>query len=131
VKLITVEAKGNGAVEIKIGGHSMDSTVSNIADDKTTRTLPVEMLCASLGACITLMIDDYCCRIGCKDGHAAVSMTYQMGGTPKRIETITIDIELPCDFPEEKKKAALRVAQACPIHATLSHNPHIDMDIVG
>ena len=109
----------------------MDSHVSNISDDKNTRILPTEMLCASLGACIALMLDDYCCRMGYKNGNISLSMTYEIGGNPKRIEVITIDIELPSDFPSEKRKAALRIAQFCPIHATLSHPPRIDMDVVG
>jgi uncharacterized OsmC-like protein len=92
--------------------------------------LPVEMLCVSLGTCIGLMVDKFCCRNNYNDGKVSISLTYQMGGTPKKVEVITLDIELPKDFPPEKRKAVLKIAQVCPIHATLSNPPQIDIDII-
>ena len=131
MKLITVEAKGNGAVEIRIGGRQLNAWNSEDMKAGNLDPLPVEMLCVSLGSCIGLMVDEYCRRNSYTDGNVLLSLTYQMGGTPKRIEVITLDIELPKDFPPEKRKTVLKIAQACPIHATLSHPPKIDIDIVS
>lgn len=131
MKLITVEAKGNGAVEIMIGKNRLNSRNTDIPGSTENEPLPVEMLCASLGACIGLMVDEYCRRNSYNDGNVSLSLTYQMGGAPKKIDVITIDIELPKDFPAEKRKAVLKIAQACPIHATLSHTPEIDIDIIN
>jgi putative redox protein len=131
MKLITVETKGNGAVEIRIGGRQVNAWNSDGTEAGNLDPLPVEMLCASLGACIGLMVDEYCRRNSYTDGNVLLSLTYQMGGTPKKIDVITLDIELPKDFPPEKRKAVLKIAQACPIHATLSHPPQIDIDIVS
>jgi putative redox protein len=131
MKLITVTAKGNGAVEIMIGGRQLNAWNSDCPDAVNQEPLPVEMLCVSLGACIGLMVDEFCRRNNYNDGKVSISLTYQMGGTPKKIDVITIDIELPKDFPPEKRKAVLKIAQACPIHATLSNPPHIDIDLVS
>jgi uncharacterized OsmC-like protein len=131
MKLITVEAKGNGAVEIGIGGRQLNTWNSDGTEAEKLDPLPVEMLCVSLGTCIGLMVDEYCRRNSYTDGNVLLSLTYQMGGTPKKIDVITLDIELPKDFPPKKRKAVLKIAQTCPIHATLSHPPQIDIDIVS
>jgi putative redox protein len=131
MKLITVEAKGNGAVEIRIGGRKLNAFNSDCAEAKSLDPLPVEMLCVSLGTCICLMVDAFCRRNSYTDGNVLLSLTYQMGGTPKKIVVITLDIELPKDLPPVKRKAVLKIAQSCPIHATLSHAPQIDIDIVS
>ena len=131
MKLITVEAKSDGSVEIKIGSRKLNARNPDSPDETNQSPIPTEMLCASLGACIGLMLDEYCRRNSYNDGNVLLSLTYQMGSTPKRIEVITLDIELPKDFPPEKRKTVLKIAQACPIHATLSHPPRIDIDIVA
>lgn len=131
MKLITAEALGNGAVEVKISGRKPDCSAFSADENEEGRPMPSEMVCASLGACIVLMLDAYCCRMGYKDGRSSACLTYTMTGSHKHIEVITIDIELPKDFPAEKREAALRIARSCPIHTTLSVPTNIDIDIAG
>ena len=41
-----------------------------------------------------------------------------------------IDLELPNDFPEDKKSAIKRIAELCPVHETLKQMPTVDLEIV-
>jgi uncharacterized OsmC-like protein len=85
---------------------------------------------ASLGACIAVMIDGYCRTHGYLDGRAAVCLTQQMGDEPRRVTAVTVDVELPRDFPEEKREVVRRLIDKCPVHSTFVHPPRIDLEIV-
>jgi uncharacterized OsmC-like protein len=47
---------------------------------------------------------------------------------PKMISSITIDIALPDDFPENRKQAILNSVKTCVIYNSLSKEVEIDID---
>jgi putative redox protein len=91
---------------------------------------PSELLVGSLGACIAMMVQSYCDRHGYRDGEVSVSMTYELADKPKRVGAVTVDLEIPRDVPEERKKAVRNIAEACAIHGTLNRAPAVDLEIV-
>ena len=91
---------------------------------------PAEMLAGSLGACVAMMVQGYCDACGYTDGDVAVCVTLEMADSPKRVGGFAIDVELPGGIPKEKMDAVRRVAELCPVHATLAHPPRIDVDFV-
>jgi uncharacterized OsmC-like protein len=128
--LLTVRPDDRGQISIELRGHRLLMERSPAEGGKDMAPTPVEMTVASLGACIGLMVGDYCRRAGYREGAVALFLTYQMGGSPRRIEAITIDLEIPRDVPAEKREAILRVARHCPVHQSLHQPPRIDIEIV-
>ncbi len=126
--LITVECEEKGQAVIQLRGQRLCCTVPGSADSESVS--PVELMVASLGACIAVMIDGYCRTHGYLDGRAAVCLTQQMGDEPRRVTAVTVDVELPRDFPEEKREVVRRLIDKCPVHSTFVHPPRIDLEIV-
>jgi ribosomal protein S12 methylthiotransferase accessory factor len=130
MSLISISRKSGIEFAIDIGAHSLTSDMSESDGGQNNAPSPSELLVGSLGACIAMMVQRYCDRHGYTDGEVSASLTYELAENPTRLGAVTIDLEIPQDVPEDKRDVVLRIAEACPIHATLEQPPDIDMEIV-
>ncbi len=128
--LITVTRKPGGEFAIRVRGHEVICDVSAKEGGRDAGPTPVELLAGALGACVAVMSQRYCGTHGYKDGEVAVSLTVEMADNPKRVGGVVIDLEVPRDVPESRMEAIRRVADLCPVHATLRNPPRVDFDIV-
>jgi uncharacterized OsmC-like protein len=128
--LISVKLKKDGVFTIKVRDHLVDTEISTEKEGKDRSPSPTELLVGSLGGCIAIMVNSYCRTHGYTDGDVEVSLTYQLADKPTRVNSIVVDLEIPRDVPENRKKAILKVAHLCPIHKTLVNPPEIDIDII-
>lgn len=92
---------------------------------------PVELLAASLGACVGMTVEAWCRARGYIDGPVAVNLTYALGDNPRRVTALTLDIELPKDVPPERHSLIKRLVHGCPVHRTLENPPVIDVEVVS
>ncbi len=128
MELITVQCEEKGAAVISLRGRQIHCAIPELIGEEAVS--PVDMMVSSLGACIGIMVDGYCRSHGYLDGRATVCLTQQMGGEPRRVTGITIDVELPRDFPVGKRDIINRLVEKCPVHSTLLHPPQIDLEIL-
>ena len=128
--LISVTARPAGAVSVQVRGHEWTCDHSRTEGGADAGPSPAELLVAAYGACVGLLVGDYCRRLGYADGAVRVSLTHEMAGEPRRIAAIVADLEVPRDLPPAKRAAVRRLAEACPIHATLRQAVRIDLEIV-
>ncbi len=126
--LITVTREGGLEFKIRVRGHEVTSDMSEKEGGRDRGPSPAELLAASLGACVAMMVQGYCQGHG-YGGDVGVSLTVELADAPKRIAAIVVDVELPDGFPEDKRDVVRRVAERCPIHETLSNPPRVDIDI--
>jgi putative redox protein len=127
--LMTVNRESGVEFSLRVRGHDVRSDMSKAEGGQDGGPAPVELLAGSLGACIGMMVQTYCTNHG-YDGDVGVSLTLELADDPKRIGAIVVDLEIPESVPEDRREAIRRVAERCPIHATLSNPPNIDIDIV-
>jgi putative redox protein len=130
VDLITVSRREGKAFELRVRGHALTVDMGKEEGGADQGLNPVELVAGSLGACVAIMVQTYCDRHGYTDGDVGVSLTLELADDPKRVATIVIDLELPKDFPEDRKPAVKRLAELCPVHQTLQHAPTVDLEIV-
>jgi putative redox protein len=126
--LITVTHKAGREFGIRVRGHELSSDMSVHDGGRDASPSPVELLGASLGACIAMMVQQYCERHGYTDGQTSVSLTLEMADSPKRVAGFVIDVELPKGVPEDRKEVIRRMAERCPVHATLCNPPRVDIE---
>jgi uncharacterized OsmC-like protein len=126
--LISVSRKEGKAFELRVRGHALTVDMSKEEGGSDKGLNPVELLAGSLGACIAIMVQTYCDRHGY--GDVSASLTLEIADDPKRVASIVIDLELPKDFPEDRKPAVKRLAELCPVHETLQHMPTVDLEII-
>jgi uncharacterized OsmC-like protein len=127
--LITVTRKSGLEFNARVRGHDVTSDMPPEVGGRDAGPSPAELLAASLGVCIAMMVQSYCDRHGYTDGDVGVSLTLELADAPKRIGGIVVDVELPKGIPEDKMGAIRRMAQRCPIHETLKDPPRVDIDI--
>jgi uncharacterized OsmC-like protein len=128
--LISIDRREGKAFEIRVRGHTLTVDMSKEEGGVDEGMNPVELLASSLGVCICIMVQTYCDSHGYTDGDVAASLTLQIAADPKRVGNIVIDLELPSDFPEDKKSAVKRLAELCPVHETLKQMPTVDLEIL-
>ena len=128
--LMSITRREGKAFELRVREHSVTFDMSEEEGGSDLGMNPVEYLAGSLGACIAIMVQTYCDSHGYTDGDVSASLTLELADDPKRVGTIVIDLELPNDFPEDKKSAVKRVAELCPVHETLKQMPALDLEIV-
>jgi putative redox protein len=77
---------------------------------------PHELLAATLASCIATMIAMYARNHGWDLSDSCVEVEYDADSTPRRF---SIEIRLPADLPEERRRRLERVARTCPVRRAL------------
>jgi len=131
MSLISISRVAGLEFEIQVRAHTLSTDMSVDDGGKDQGPSPSELLVGSLGACIAIMVQRYCDRHGYTDGEVSASLTYELADDPKRVGAVTIDLEIPKDVPEGKYDAIRRIAEACPIHGTLTNTPAMDLEILN
>ena len=126
--LITVARKDGLEFNIRVRGHHVTTDLSEKDGGRDLGPSPAELLAASLGSCIAMMVQGYCRKHG-YDGDVGVSLTMEIADKPKRIARIVVDVDLPEGVPQDRMAAIKRVAQRCPIHETLMSPPDLDIEV--
>jgi putative redox protein len=128
--LITVTPALEGGVTTMVRGHRLDCDLSKDDGGADRGPSPTELLAASLGACIALMVGSYCRRHGYSEQEVRVDLTTELGGEPRRVSGIVVDLQIPRDVPEDRRGAIRRIAEACPIHQVLRDSVRIDLELI-
>ena len=128
MELITVTAAGAGAT-ISVRTHRVASDHAPADGGSDAGLSPAELFVASLGACLALAVATYCHSHGYGE-EVEVNLTSAMAPAPTRIASIVADVHVPAGVPDDRFAAVRRVAELCPLHATLAQPPLLDLEIV-
>jgi uncharacterized OsmC-like protein len=129
MELMTIRQVKNKRFRIELRDHVVHSDMHKDIGGEDTAMDPAELLMASLGACIGMMVQAYCSKHALPSEGIVVNAVSTLASDPTRIESIVVDITLPEGFPENRREAVIRAAKTCPIHNTLESCPEIDIDI--
>ena len=126
--LISISQEKDSIFKTQIRKHSFLSDLSIEDGGTDAAPSPADFVVSSLGSCIAMIIQRYCKSHGLSDEGIELSMTYLINDSPKMISSITIDIALPEDFPQNRKQAILNSVKTCVIYNSLSKDVEIDID---
>lgn len=92
---------------------------------------PYHLLGASLASCTALMFESWAPQTGVDLERLSVSVSWEMAEErPMRVVSMAMELRWP-GLPAEKVETAERVADLCPIHATLERSAEITRRIVA
>lgn len=92
---------------------------------------PYHLLAASLSSCTVLTLQSWAEGAGIDLAPLTVAVSWNKAEErPARIEHIAMELRWP-GLPEERVQAAERVADLCPIHATLKRATEISRRVVA
>jgi putative redox protein len=127
--LITVTREEGLRFSIHIRDHVMTTDMSVRDGGKDGGPAPVEIMGASMGACLATLVQAYCDARGYTDGDVAVSLTIEMVDNPNRVGGFVADVELPKDVPEKDKEKLKKMCLRLPIPASLRAEPRVDIEM--
>lgn len=127
--LITVTREEGLRFSIHIRDHVMTTDMSVKDGGEDGGPAPVEIMGASMGACLATLVQAYCDARGYTDGDVGVSLTIEMVDNPNRVGGFVADVELPKDVPEKDKEKLKKMCLRLPIPASLRAEPRVDIEM--
>jgi uncharacterized OsmC-like protein len=128
---ITTYYKGGMLFESKIGKHTVTIDVPESMGGSDRGPMPPQLFIASLGSCIGAFVAQYCEHNGIDDTDMTVDFTFDKVEDPTRLVNLKATVNLPHGDCSKRVKAIERVAEHCPVHATISTLEGVTLEILG
>jgi putative redox protein len=92
---------------------------------------PFDLFLASIGTCTGYYVLSFCQKKNIPTENIKVIANIQRNPGTHLVETISIDIHVPPDFPEKYKNAVVKAADVCTVKRNLKNPPEIDIAVVS
>jgi uncharacterized OsmC-like protein len=129
MSLVSIKHEHGLRVSAEIRQHKLTLDVPAGEGGTDTGPTPVELLAAALGACMAMHIAKYCKAAKLPHEGFGIDLDFQLAKDPLRIGSITVDINLPPNVPEDRLEAVKRAAQQCTVKNTLKETTAVDVEI--
>ena len=114
---------GGKVITAHLNGHVLRTDQPLSAGGENSAPTPFELFLASIGTCAGIFVKMFCDQrnISTENMKIIQKATYnKQTGLP---ENITLDIQLPADFPEKYKTAVINAADLCKVKMTIANPP--------
>ena len=110
----------------RVDAHFGPFTVSTDQLPDTTAPSPFALFLASVGTCAGYYVHEFCKKRGIStEGLRIVEHTH--AGPSGLVERISLDVQLPPDFPEKYRESVIRAAELCTVKKHLERPPRIEV----
>ncbi len=89
---------------------------------------PFDLFLASIATCAGYYVLAFCNKREIPTEKAAVVMKTRRNPETKRIEKISIEIQLPPEFPEKYKKAVIKAVDSCSVKIHILNPPAFEVE---
>ena len=89
---------------------------------------PFDLFLASIATCAGIYVLFFCQRREIPTEKAAVVMRTSRNPETKMIEKISIEIQLPPEFPEKYKKAVIKAVDSCSVKIHILNPPAFEVE---
>jgi putative redox protein len=124
---IIVTFPGNKKTSASVGRHTIltDQPVSGGGDGEAAS--PFAHFLTSIVSCAGIYVIYFCEKRGISTENIRIIQRDERDPETHRITKITLDIELPADFPEKYKKALLHTVDLCSVKKTIIDPPEFEL----
>ena len=127
---IAVTFPGNKLTSAQAGSHTVLTDQSVMAGGDGTAPAPFTLFLTSLVSCAGIYVVYFCEKRGIPVNDIKVIQRDERDPETGRVKRITIEIELPADFPEKYEKALLHTVDLCAVKKTMLDPPEFDVRTV-
>ena len=125
---INVTFPGGKRVDASYKGFDIKTDQPVYAGGEGTAPAPFDLFLVSIATCAGIYALSFCQNRGIPTEKASLVMRTEKNPETKRIETISIDIDLPLEFPEKYKRAVLKAVEGCSVKAHILNPPVFKID---
>ncbi len=91
---------------------------------------PFDMFLAAIGTCAGVYVLGFCNQRGLPTQGIRIIQRSQHNRETGMVDLITLDIQVPPDFPEKYRPALVRAADQCKVKKHLEHPPRFEVKTV-
>ncbi len=125
----SVKFRNGVSFEVEARGHRLicDQPAANAGDDEGMT--PPELMLASVGTCAGFYAVQYLKARSLSAEGLTVRVSAEKATQPARLGVIRIEVASPAAEEPRHKEGLIRAVEKCLIHATLKHEPTIEIEV--
>jgi len=123
---IEVSFEGAKGVNALVNGHLIKTDQPVISGGKNSAPTPFELFLASLATCAGIYVKGFCDQRNLPTENIKIFQDMEYDPSTHMVNKITIEIQVPKDFPEKYHETIKMVADKCKVKAHLYHPPVIE-----
>jgi len=120
---IKVFFPGGKKVDAKFGDFVIKTDQPVYQGGEGTAPSPFDLFLASIATCAGYYVLVFCQSRGLSYENISIDLQKERNPETKRIEKIFIQINLPADFPEKYKSAAIKSVNSCAVKIHMQNPP--------
>ncbi len=122
-----VDFPGGMRVDAHFGPFTIRTDQPASAGGEGLAPTPFETFLASLITCAGIYVLSFCRQRSLPVEGIRLIQNVQTNSATKLVESISVEIELPPDFPDKYKPAVIRAAEQCKVKKHFEHPPTISV----
>ena len=122
---------GNRKVDAEYRGHTIRTDQPVLGGGDGSAPAPFDYFLASIGTCSGIYVVDFCKKRGIPVDNIRIVQKTLRDQEKKMITVITIDIEVPADFPEKYRKSLIKVVDLCAVKKHILDAPSFEINVVA
>lgn len=127
---IKVSFPGGKKVDAEYGDFVIKTDQPVYQGGEGTAPAPFDLFLASIATCAGYYVLVFCQSRGLSFEKISLVLKKERNPETKRIEKIFIDINLPADFPEKYKSAAIKSVNSCAIKIHMHYPPEFIVEAI-
>ncbi|MBD3289144.1 osmotically inducible protein OsmC [candidate division KSB1 bacterium] len=114
-------------VDAKFKGFTIKTDQPSIAGGQGSAPAPFDLFLASIGTCAGIYILNFCQQRDLNTDGIRIVQKMERDRQKGMIDNISLEIELPPDFPEKYKDAVIRSAELCAVKKHIQDPPEFNI----
>lgn len=114
---------GHTSIRLTLDDAPLEITLDT--DDEEVGFGPLHMLAGSLATCTAAVLAAYADTAHLHLDGTIIMLEWDYTENPHRVGAYRMNLQFPAEISEPRRKALLRAAEQCTVHATLLHPPTI------
>jgi putative redox protein len=114
---------GGKVITAHLDGHMIKTDQPVRGGGGNTAPAPFDLFLASIGTCAGIYIKSFCDQRGISAENIKIIQSVEFDAALRLPSVISLDIQLPIDFPEKYKAAVINAAELCLVKKTMIHPP--------
>lgn len=119
---------GNKRVNARWNGHDIPTDQPARGGGDGTAPAPFDLFLASIGTCAGIYVKNFCDQRGLSTDNIKIIQKHRFNQKTRLIDRITLEVELPEDFPEKYKEAVIKSANLCAVKRHLQESPELEVE---
>lgn len=118
---------GGKKIDANYKGFTIKTDQPLLAGGENSAPAPFDLFLASIGTCAGIYILSFCQQRGISTDGIKIIQRMIRDEQQRRIATISLEIQLPSDFPDQYKDAVIRSAELCAVKKYIQDPPKFEI----